>query len=120
MTGMGAKQPAKLGRYLTALRPSRSFAGVRLHLRSRHDWREVEDQAELIVAIHREPGWRDLARRLGLDEQVRDDSKRQVETSNFIGIMARAKPELDADRQTTASPDGGGCKTIGVPASSKA
>jgi len=26
---MGAKQPAKLGRYLTALRPSRSFIRVR-------------------------------------------------------------------------------------------
>lgn len=51
--------------------------------------REVEDQADLVEALHQEPWRRDLAWRLGLDDQVTDDDKRQVEIRNFIGSMVR-------------------------------
>ncbi|KQQ40752.1 glutamine amidotransferase [Methylobacterium sp. Leaf125] len=50
--------------------------------------REVEDQADLVEALHREPTRRDLAWRLGLDDQVTDDDKRQTEIRNFIEVMA--------------------------------
>ncbi|MFC6791452.1 type 1 glutamine amidotransferase [Methylobacterium komagatae] len=46
--------------------------------------RDVEDQADLVEALHREPARRDLAWRLGLDDQVTEDDKRQVEIRNFI------------------------------------
>ncbi|MCJ2065703.1 type 1 glutamine amidotransferase [Methylobacterium sp. J-088] len=49
--------------------------------------REVEDQADLVEALHREPGRRDLAWRLGLDEQVTDDDLRQAEMRNFIEAL---------------------------------
>ncbi|WP_036266585.1 type 1 glutamine amidotransferase [Methylobacterium sp. 10] len=50
--------------------------------------REVEDQADLVEALHREPTRRDLAWRLGLDDQVTDESNRQVEIANFIEALA--------------------------------
>jgi GMP synthase (glutamine-hydrolysing) len=50
--------------------------------------REVEEQADLVEALHREPGRRDLAWRLGLDEQVTDDAKRRTEIANFIEALA--------------------------------
>ncbi|KQT87610.1 glutamine amidotransferase [Methylobacterium sp. Leaf466] len=50
--------------------------------------REVEDQADLVEALHREPDRRDLAWRLGLDDQVTDDAKRRTEIANFIEALA--------------------------------
>lgn len=50
--------------------------------------REVEEQADLVEALHREPGRRDLAWRLGLDDQVTDDGKRRTEIANFIEALA--------------------------------
>ncbi|MCC0806203.1 type 1 glutamine amidotransferase [Methylobacterium sp. W2] len=50
--------------------------------------REVEDQADLVEALHREPTRRDLAWRLGLDDQVTDEVNRQVEIANFIEALA--------------------------------
>lgn len=50
--------------------------------------REVEDQADLVEALHREPGRRDLAWRLGLDDQVTDEAHRQREIVNFIEALA--------------------------------
>ncbi|MCJ2010998.1 type 1 glutamine amidotransferase [Methylobacterium sp. J-076] len=51
--------------------------------------REVEEQADLVEALHREPTRRDLAWRLGLDDQVTDDDSRQVEIRNFIATLVR-------------------------------
>ncbi|MCJ2090077.1 type 1 glutamine amidotransferase [Methylobacterium sp. E-005] len=53
---------------------------------SRH---EVETHADLVEALHREPTRRDLAWRLGLDDQVTDDGNRQVEIRNFIATLVR-------------------------------
>lgn len=50
---------------------------------------EVEDQAGLVEALHREPTRRDLAWRLGLDDQVTKDDSRQVEILNFIETLVR-------------------------------
>lgn len=50
--------------------------------------REVEEQADLVEALHREPGRRDLAWRLGLDDQVADEGNRQVEIANFIEALS--------------------------------
>ena len=50
--------------------------------------REVEDQAELVEALHREPDRRDLAWRLGRDDEVTDDRKRRTEIANFIEALA--------------------------------
>ncbi|MFD1304068.1 type 1 glutamine amidotransferase [Methylobacterium marchantiae] len=47
----------------------------------------VEEQAVLIDAFHREPQRRDLAWRLGLDDQVSDSEKRQIEIRNFINAL---------------------------------
>ena len=47
--------------------------------------REVlESHADLIDALHQEPGRRDLAWRLGVDEQVTAPRQRQTELRNFI------------------------------------
>ncbi len=45
---------------------------------------DVEDQASLIEALGREPHRRDLAWRLGVDEEVTDTGRRQTELRNFI------------------------------------
>ena len=50
---------------------------------------EVEIQADLVEALHREPTRRDLAWRLGLDDQVTDGDNRQVEIHNFIATLVR-------------------------------
>ncbi|MCW6507442.1 type 1 glutamine amidotransferase [Lichenifustis flavocetrariae] len=47
-------------------------------------WTDVEDQASLIEALGREPDRRDLAWRLGVDDQVADPRLRQTELRNFI------------------------------------
>ena len=39
--------------------------------------------------LHREPGRRDLAWRLGLDEQVTDGSLRLTEARNFVEALTR-------------------------------
>ncbi len=44
----------------------------------------VEEQAQLIEALHDAPQRRDLAWRLGLDPQVTDPARRSVEMRNFI------------------------------------
>nr|WP_280137414.1 gamma-glutamyl-gamma-aminobutyrate hydrolase family protein [Methylobacterium sp. Leaf87] len=49
--------------------------------------REVEEQADLVEALHCEPDRRDLAWRLGLDDQVTDDGKRRIELTNFIEAL---------------------------------
>lgn len=54
--------------------------------------REIEAQADVVEALHREPTRRDLAWRLGLDDQVTDEANRQVEIRNFLGMLAR-KPD---------------------------
>ncbi|WP_267425212.1 type 1 glutamine amidotransferase [Methylobacterium sp. GC_Met_2] len=51
--------------------------------------REVEDQADVVEALHRQPKRRDLAWRLGLDDQVTDEANRQAEIRNFLGMLAR-------------------------------
>ena len=48
---------------------------------------EVKEQAAQVEALHREPQRRDLAWRLGLDEQVTDDERRQTEIRNFINAL---------------------------------
>jgi GMP synthase (glutamine-hydrolysing) len=45
---------------------------------------DVEMQAALVEALHREPQRRDLAWRLGLDEQVTDPHARMTELRNFL------------------------------------
>lgn len=45
---------------------------------------DVEVQASLIEALGREPDRRDLAWRLGVDEQVADPTLRQTELRNFV------------------------------------
>ncbi|EZP57357.1 type 1 glutamine amidotransferase [Sphingomonas sp. RIT328] len=45
---------------------------------------DVEQQAVLVDALHREPERRDLAWRLGLDEQVLDPMMRMTELRNFL------------------------------------
>jgi len=49
--------------------------------------REVEEQADLVEALHREPDRRDLAWRLGLDDQVTDEGYRRIEIVNFIEAL---------------------------------
>ncbi|WP_238296840.1 type 1 glutamine amidotransferase [Methylobacterium soli] len=48
---------------------------------------EVGAYADDVDALHREPCRRDLAWRLGLDEQVTDASKRLTELRNFIEVL---------------------------------
>jgi GMP synthase (glutamine-hydrolysing) len=45
---------------------------------------DVETYAGVLEALHKEPQRRDLAWRLGLDEQVIDETKRMTELRNFI------------------------------------
>lgn len=49
---------------------------------------DVEAHAALIEALHREPGRRDLAWRLGLDEEITDPGRRLTELRNFIERLA--------------------------------
>jgi GMP synthase (glutamine-hydrolysing) len=49
---------------------------------------DLEDHAADIEALHRQPGRRDLAWRLGLDEEVTDRSRRVVEIQNFLQYLA--------------------------------
>ena len=48
----------------------------------------VEAYAAEIEALHREPDRRDLAWRLGLDEQVTDEGRRLTELRNFLDRLA--------------------------------
>lgn len=50
---------------------------------------DVEAYARQVDALHREPGRRDLAWRLGLDEQVTEERLRQSELRNFVVSLAR-------------------------------
>jgi GMP synthase (glutamine-hydrolysing) len=50
---------------------------------------DVEAYAQQIDALHAEPGRRDLAWRLGLDEQVTDERLRLSEMRNFIEALTR-------------------------------
>jgi len=54
--------------------------------RSRAD---VEAHADRIDTLHREPGRRDLAWMLGLDEEVTDPDRRLTELRNFIERLAK-------------------------------
>ncbi|WP_238307523.1 hypothetical protein [Methylorubrum suomiense] len=49
----------------------------------------MEAYALQVDALHREPNRRDLAWRLGLDEQVTDERLRLAEMRNFIGALVR-------------------------------
>ena len=53
------------------------------------DEAELEDYATLVDTLDREPDRRDVAWRLGLDEQVIDAVLRRTELSNFIDHLAR-------------------------------
>ncbi len=61
---------------------------------------DVEAYARQIDALHAEPGRRDLAWRLGLDEQVTDERLRLAEIRNFIDALTRLSREglLAVDR----------------------
>jgi GMP synthase (glutamine-hydrolysing) len=50
--------------------------------------KDLEAHASLIEELHEEPGRRDLAWRLGLDEQVTDERERVRELRNFIEHLA--------------------------------
>ncbi len=50
---------------------------------------EIEVQADLIERLHRAPCAKDLAWRLGLDEQVTEDGQRGRELANFIRHLAK-------------------------------
>lgn len=52
---------------------------------------DVAAYADLVDALHREPLRRDLAWRLGLDEQVTDEGKRMTELRNFIEALVRPR-----------------------------
>lgn len=52
------------------------------------DEADVDAYAALIEALHREPGRRDLAWRLGVDRQVTDPALRQTELRNFVERLA--------------------------------
>ncbi|GEP07416.1 hypothetical protein MOX02_54540 [Methylobacterium oxalidis] len=52
---------------------------------------EVEAYADQVDALHREPRRRDLAWRLGLDEQVTNAAKRLTELRNFIEALGRER-----------------------------
>lgn len=52
---------------------------------------DVTAYADLVDALHREPLRRDLAWRLGLDEQVTDEGKRMTELRNFIEALVRPR-----------------------------
>lgn len=48
---------------------------------------DVETHAAVVEALHREPSRRDLAWRLGLDEQVTDAAARMTELRNFLSHL---------------------------------
>jgi GMP synthase (glutamine-hydrolysing) len=50
--------------------------------------RDLKDHAAQIEALHQEPGRRDLAWRLGLDEEVTDENRRVAELRNFLQHLA--------------------------------
>lgn len=50
---------------------------------------EIEVQASLIERLHATPCAKDLAWRLGLDEQVTEDGQRSRELANFIRYLAK-------------------------------
>ena len=50
---------------------------------------EVEAYAAEVDALHREPDRRDVAWRLGLDEQITDKDTRLTEVRNFIEALVR-------------------------------
>lgn len=50
---------------------------------------DVDAYACQVDDLHREPGRRDLAWRLGLDEQVTDESLRLTEARNFVEALTR-------------------------------
>lgn len=50
---------------------------------------EIEDHASLVEALGAAPDRRDLAWRLGLDEQVTDPDHRRMELRNFIDLLVR-------------------------------
>ena len=50
---------------------------------------EVEAYAAEVDALHREPGRRDVAWRLGLDDQITDKDQRLAEVRNFIKALVR-------------------------------
>jgi GMP synthase (glutamine-hydrolysing) len=52
---------------------------------------EIEAQAALVDALHDDPSRRDLAWRLGLDEQVTDETHRMTELRNFIAHLVEPK-----------------------------
>lgn len=52
---------------------------------------DVEAHAALVDALHREPERRDLAWRLGLDEQVTDEAARMTELRNFVAHLVRPR-----------------------------
>jgi GMP synthase (glutamine-hydrolysing) len=49
----------------------------------------LEQHAGLIDELHQEPGRRDLAWCLGLDEQVTESRQRQTELRNFIELAVK-------------------------------
>ena len=49
----------------------------------------VDAQADLIDALHEAPERRDLAWRLGVDEQVTDPQRRTCEIGNFIEHLVK-------------------------------
>ncbi len=53
------------------------------------DFRTLEDHAALIEALGREPERRDLAWRLGLDDEVTRTERRRSELRNFIAALVR-------------------------------
>ena len=67
---------------------------------------DVEELAAQIDALHRDPGRRDLAWRLGLDEQVTDAATRQTELRNFIDhlvVPTREKRRASAGTPTSVA-----------------
>ncbi|CAO4150826.1 type 1 glutamine amidotransferase [Methylorubrum extorquens] len=60
---------------------------VEAGLAAGHD--DLEAYAGQVEALHREPGRRDLAWQLGLDEQVTDERLRRAEMRNFIEALGR-------------------------------
>lgn len=48
------------------------------------DEQDVESHAALVEELHRQPDRRDLAWRLGLNEQVTDERARMTELRNFL------------------------------------
>jgi GMP synthase (glutamine-hydrolysing) len=56
------------------------------------DGEDVEAYAWQVDGLHADPTRRDLAWRLGLDEQVTDERLRQTEMRNFVEALGRGRP----------------------------